>query len=88
MAVKSRKGKGAYKGYKEAGKYAKNRAAKAKAHAKRHPADEQSVKQAVQGYRRKKPMKKGAFPAANRNKLYRDASGKFVGAPEFAPTNK
>lgn len=88
MAVKSRKGKGSYKAYKDESRLAKNQARKRAKHLKNHPNDAQSKSQAKAGYKRKKPLKAGTAPAANRNKLYRDKSGKVLGAPAFSPEAK
>ena len=88
MAVKSQKGKGSYKAYKEASRFAKNQAAKRAKHLKAHPNDAQSKTEAKTGYKRKKPLKRGSAPAANRNKLYRDKSGKVLTAPNFSPETK
>lgn len=88
MAVKSRKGKGTYATYKSESRLVKNQAKRRARHLKNHPNDAQSKDNAVVGVRRKTPNKRGNFPAANRNKFYRDASGKSVGAPAFAPDER
>lgn len=88
MAVKSRKGKGSYKAYKDESRHAKNQARKRAKHAKNHPNDVQSTMQQRPGYKRKKPMKPGSAPAANRDKMYRDKSGKMLPAPAFNPETK
>lgn len=88
MAVKSRKGKGSYKAYKDESRFAKNQARKRAKHLKNHPNDAQSKGQAKTGYKRKKPLKAGSAPAANRSKLYRDKSGKMLTAPNFSPETK
>lgn len=88
MAVKSRKGKGSYKAYKDESRHAKNQARKRAKHLKAHPADAQSKEQAKVGYKRKKPFKAGSAPAANRTNFYRDKSGKRLVAPAFTPDAK
>lgn len=88
MAVKSRKGKGGYKAYKDESRQAKNQARKRAKHLKAHPNDAQSKEQAKVGYKRKKPFKAGSAPAQNRDKFYRDASGKTLNAPAFNPDVK
>jgi hypothetical protein len=88
MAVKSRTGKGSYKAYKDESRHAKNQARKRAKHAKNHPNDKQSLEGAKVGYKRKKPLKAGSAPAANRTKFYRDNSGKRLSAPHFNPDVK
>jgi hypothetical protein len=88
MAVKSRKGKGSYKAYKDESRHAKNQARKRAKHLKAHPADVQSKEQAKVGYKRKKPFKAGSAPEANRSNAYRDKSGKRLVAPSFNPDVK
>lgn len=88
MAVKSRKGKGSYKAYKDESRHAKNQARKRAKHLKAHPNDVQSKTEAKVGYKRRKPLKRGSAPAANRNKAYRDKSGKVLVAPVFAPDER
>lgn len=88
MAVKSRKGKGSYKAYKDESRHAKNQARKRAKHLKAHPNDLQSKTEAKTGYKRKKPLKRGSAPAANRDKMYRDKSGKVLTAPVFAPDER
>jgi hypothetical protein len=88
MAVKSRKGKGSYATYKSESRLLKNQAKRRARHAKLHPNDVQSKESAKVGVSRKTPQKAGNFPAPNRDKFYRDASGKPVGAPAFAPEDR
>lgn len=77
---KSQKGKGSYAAYKTESRHAKNQARKRAAHAKRHPNDEQSVKLATPGYKRKKPLKPNS--TVSRPKYY-DGAGRRVSAPLF-----
>lgn len=88
MAVKSRKGKGSFKAYKDESRLVKNQAKRRAKHLKNHPNDVQSKEQATVGVKRKTPQKRGNFANANRNKFYRDDSGKSVGAPTFAPDER
>ncbi len=88
MAVKSRKGKGTYATYKSESRLAKNKAKRLARHLKNQPNDLQSKENAVAGSKRKKPFKKGNVTPVNRDKFYRDGSGKSVGAPTFAPDER
>lgn len=82
---KSRKGKGSFATYKSESRFAKNQAAKRARHAKRNPNDEQSVKLATPGYKRKKPMKPNS--TVSRPKYY-DGAGRLVAPPSFEPLAK
>lgn len=80
---KSNKGKGSYASYVANGSLEKNSKVKRARHAKRHPNDEQSVKQAKPRVAKQKARTKGNYPAP-KTKL-RDAAGNLVPWPEFKP---
>lgn len=83
MAAAKKSAKDGYKAYESQKRQEANQAKCRARHAKRHPNDLQSKTEAVKGFKRKKPMKAGAFPAENRSKFYRDKSGKRLTAPAF-----
>lgn len=76
------KGKKWYAAYEAQDRQLKNQKRKRARHAKKHPNDEQSQKQAKSGYKRQKPT---APNMTEEKVLLRDKAGHLMGWPEFKP---